>query len=257
MLDLYLQLLRRELAERYRGAYLGVLWAFLTPLAMLLVFSFVFGVVFQARWHMDGQQADTLSFAQLLFIGLLLYGFLAECMTRSPSLIAQRVAYVKHVRFPLWILPLVTVGSALVQLLIGLALVLLVMLLNGRMPSSLIFLFPVFMLPLLAIACAMSWFLSATGVYVRDVQQLVVPLSQVLLFMSPVFYSLEMLPEQYKHWFVINPLAWGIDAARALLVIDVMPSWSSWAVWMLISTLSAALAIAWFQRAREGFADVL
>ena len=257
MLDLYSQLLRRELAERYRGAYLGVLWAFLTPLAMLLVFTFVFGVVFQARWGVGEQYASTLDFALLMFIGLMLYGFLAECITRTPGLIAQRAGYVKHVRFPLSLLPLVVVGSALVQMLIGLVLVVAVMLMSGRLPSSLLVLLPVVVLPLMLVAAGLSWFLAATGVFVKDVQQLVVPLSQMLLFLSPVFYSIEMLPEPFRPWFALNPLGWVIDAARGVMVFGVMPSWPAWSALLGAAVLVAAAGYWWFGRARQGFADVL
>lgn len=257
MLDLYLQLLRRELAERYRGSHLGILWAFITPFAMLLVFTFVFGVMFRARWAADGEFSSTADFALLMFIGLMLYGFLAECMTRTPALIAQRAGYVKHVRFPLWLLPLVVLGSALTQMLIGLTIALVVMLATGRTPSSLLVLLPLVILPLLLFSAGLAWFLAATGVFIKDVQHLMMPLAQMLLFLSPVFYSISMLPEAFRPWMALNPLAWVIDTARGVMVFGNMPSWSAWAGLLAASIVVAWIGRWWFGRAQRGFADVL
>src|SRR5690606_9787703 len=104
---------------------------------------------------------------------------------------------------------------------------------------------------------ALAWLLSAAGVFVRDVQQLVIPLSQVLLFLSPVFYAVEMLPARLQPWFELNPLAWAIDVARGLMLAGVWPDWVGWALWLLIGAACAGAALWCFQRVREGFADVL
>jgi len=121
--SLFLKLLRRDFAERYRGSYLGVLWSLLLPLLSLLVFTFFFGVIFKMRWA--GQSEGSLvGLALVLFIGMALYGFLAECFTRAPGLILGHPNYVKNVIFPLEMLPAVMVASALLLLAATLSIIL-------------------------------------------------------------------------------------------------------------------------------------
>jgi lipopolysaccharide transport system permease protein len=104
-------LVQREVVGRYRGSFLGILWSFFNPVFMLLVYTFVFSVVFKARW---GTASDSKTeFALVLFAGLLVFNVFAECFNRAPTLILSNVNYVKKVVFPLEILPWVTLGSTL------------------------------------------------------------------------------------------------------------------------------------------------
>src|SRR5260370_1721382 len=109
--ELIAQLTRREVLSRYRGSMLALAWSFFNPLLMLVVYTFVFSVVFKARWGTgDESKAD---FAIVLFVGLIIHGLFAECVNRAPGLILANVNYVKKVVFPLEILPLVASASAL------------------------------------------------------------------------------------------------------------------------------------------------
>ena len=109
---------KREVLGRYRGSFLGVLWSFFNPLFMLAVYTFVFSVVFQARW--GGGSGSKTEFALVLFAGLLVFNLFAECINRAPGLILSNTNYVKKVVFPLEILPFVALLSALFHTLISL-----------------------------------------------------------------------------------------------------------------------------------------
>src|SRR5690606_35329137 len=105
---------RREVIGRYRGSILGLGWSFLSPLLMLCVYTFVFSVVFNARWGVSGGAEESRAmFALVLFIGMIVHGLFAEILNRAPTLITLNVNYVKKVIFPLEILPAVTACAAL------------------------------------------------------------------------------------------------------------------------------------------------
>lgn len=254
--QLFLKLLKRDFAERYRGSYLGVLWSLLLPLLSLLVFTFFFGVIFQMRWA--GQAGGSLAdFALALFVGLALYNFLAECLNRSPGLILAHPNYVKNVVFPLEMLPLVTVTSTLILLTVTLLVILLLQATLGDGLAWTVLLLPVVVLPLVLFMLGLSWFLASLGVYIRDIQQLIVPLVQLMMFMSPVFYPISALPDSFRPWLQLNPLALVIEQTRGIVLFGQPPAWTPYLYCLGAGLLVALLGVYWFARTRRGFADVL
>lgn len=248
-------MVRRDIASRYRGSLMGVAWSLVTPVLMLAVYTFVFSVVFNARW---GTQAGSRTdFAIFLFVGLLTHGFFAECLTRAPGLIVGHSNLVKRVVFPLEILPLSLTFSALFNCVVNIVVLLAAMLLFGMPYHWSMLLFPLMLLPLVFFAIGVSYLLSSLGVFLRDIAQLTGMISMLLLFMAPVFYPLEALPKNFQHWLTLNPLTVVIESSRAVLVQGKMPAWSNWAVTLLISVSVAAYGEWWFRRTRSGFSDVL
>lgn len=249
------QMTKREVVGRYRGSMLGLLWSFFHPVLMLAVYTFVFGVVLQARWGIatDNQAA----FAIILFSGMIVHSLFAECLTRAPGLILSNPSYVKKVVFPLEILPWVALGSALFHALVSLIVLLFFLLLiYGALPWTVILL-PLIWAPLVLMTLGVSWFLASTGVYLRDVGQTVGIVSTVLLFLSPIFYPISALPEAYRPLLYANPLTLIIEQTRAVLIFGHLPDWGAW-----LSFASGAFVVAWagyvwFQKTRKGLADVL
>ncbi|MDG4549493.1 MAG: ABC transporter permease [Candidatus Contendobacter sp.] len=253
---LFLKLLLRDFAERYRGSYLGVLWSFMLPLLSLLVFTFFFGVIFKLRWA--GLDSHSLSALGLvLFIGLALYNFFAECLGRAPGLILAHQNYVKNVVFPLEMLPAVMVASALLTLIATLVVILSLQAVWGSGLAWTALLLPVVVLPLMLFVLGLSWFLAALGVYIRDIQQMIVPLVQLMMFLSPVFYPIEALPESMRPWLQLNPLAVVIEQTRAIILFGQPPGWISYSLCLALGLAMALLGAWWFARTRKGFADVL
>jgi len=254
--QLIVQMSKREVVGRYRGSVMGMAWSFFNPVLMLAVYTFVFSVVFKARWGVGGEETKA-SFAILLFVGMIVHGLFAECANRAPGLILSNVNYVKKVVFPLEILPWVAMGSALFHAAISLVVLLAAQLiLNHSLPWAAVF-FPVVMLPLLLATMGAAWFLAAIGVYLRDVSQTVGIITTVLLFMSPIFYPISALPEKYRIWLHLNPLTFIIEEGRKTLVFGQMPDWSGWGIYMIVSVAIAWMGFWWFQKTRKGFADVL
>jgi lipopolysaccharide transport system permease protein len=252
---LFWQLLKREVVGRYRGSMLGLLWSFFNPLIMLAVYTFVFSVVFRARWGQES--AGDLDFALLLFAGMIVHGFFAECISRAPTLILNNAVYVKKVIFPLDVLPWVTTGSALLHAVIGVAVLLAaVFLFQGRISWSAAY-WPIIMLPLFVLTLGVCFVLASLGVYLRDVAQVTGFLSTVLLFFSPVFYPMSALPEAWRVLFLLNPLTFVIEQCRMVLLFGQAPDWAGLGLYGLIAGVIGWLGFVWFHKTRRGFVDVL
>lgn len=250
------QMTRREVAIRYRGSLLGLVWSFLNPLLMLLVYTFVFSVVFKARWGVDVNESK-IDFAILLFAGMIVFGLFSEMLNRAPGLIISNVNYVKKVVFPLEILPWISLGSVLFHSLVSLMVLLsLQLLVNLSLPWTIIF-FPVVLLPLIFACLGLTWFLAALGVYVRDIGQITNVFTTVLMFLSAVFYPLTSLPERYQTWLRLNPLVLIISESRNVLIFGKLPDWVALGFAMLVGFGMAVAGFWWFQKMRKGFADVI
>lgn len=249
------QLAKREVISRYRGSLMGLAWSFFNPLLMLAVYTFVFSVVFQARWNTETPHMG--EFAIILFVGVIVHGLFAECVNRAPGLIIGNASYVKRVVFPLETLPsvalLVSLFHAGVSLLV---LVLAQLLVQGYVPLTALYL-PVVLLPLALVTLGIAWLLAALGVFIRDIGQVTGIFTTVLLFLSPVFYPVEALPEHIRRWIYLNPLTFIIEQARGVLIWGVQPDMAGLGKYFLVSLMVAWLGYACFQKMRRGFADVL
>ena len=249
------QLAIREVHIRYRQSWLGTAWLVLTPLLMLVVYTFVFRHVFQVRWSPPGE--GHLAFALRLYAGLAVFNFFAECVNRSPLLIVEQPHLVKKVVFPVEVLPWVSAMAALVHLgIAALALLCLRWLGMGEVPMTALAL-PLVWLPLLPLCLGLGWGLSAIGTFIRDIGQVLSMAMTALVFMSPVFFPVEALPGGLRDWMWLNPLAPIMTQTRTVLLDGRWPDWSL-AFWSLVASLAVAWAgAALFRRLRPGFSDVV
>lgn len=235
---------------------MGLGWSFLHPLFMLTVYTFVFSVVFKARWG-GGDEESRAQFALVLFVGMIVHGLFAEVLNRAPMLICSHVNYVKKVVFPLEILPIVTMGAALFHSLISVGIWLAAFaLLNGYLQWTVVFA-PLVLMLLIILTLGLAWMLASLGVFVRDVGQTIGIMTTVMLFLSPVFYPVTALPEAVRPWLLANPLTFIIEQARAVLIWGRMPNWVGLSEYALVAVAVAWAGFAWFQKTRNGFADVL
>lgn len=254
--ELILALAKRDVVGRYRGSVMGVTWSLFNPILMLLVYTFVFSVVFKARWDIGGDDSKV-AFAIMLFVGMLVHGLFAECLNRAPGLILSNVNFVKKVIFPLEILPWVAMGSALFHAAGSLVVLLLAQLIMTHQLMWTVLLFPWVLVPLVFMAMGFAWFLAGLGVYVRDIGQITGMFTTVLLFLSPVFYPINALPERYQKWLHVNPLTFIIEESRNTLIYGKVPDIEEWGVRLVGGMVIAWCGFVWFQKTRKGFADVL
>lgn len=250
------QMMRRDVVGRYRGSMLGLLWSFFNPVFMLTVYTFVFSVVFQAKWG-QGQGGGKGEFAIILFAGLIVFNLFADIINGAPNLILANANYVKKVVFPLEILPIVSMGAALFHGLISVFVLLCFYFAVYNTLSWTVLLFPVVIFPLLVFILGCAWFLSSLGVFLRDVSQTIGILITALMFTSPIFFPLSALPEDLRPYLLLNPIAFIIEQARRVLIWGHLPDWQGLGIYAACSLAVAWCGFFWFQKTRKGFADVL
>jgi lipopolysaccharide transport system permease protein len=252
---LVIALVKREIIGRYRGSFLGLFWSFFNPLFMLAVYTFVFSVVFQARWGIES--GSKIQFSLVLFVGLIIFNLFAECVNRSPGLILSNINYVKRVIFPLEILPIVNIGAAIFHTCISIFVWIVVYIFYYGSPYATILYLPVIIAPLAFFILGFSWMLSSIGVYLRDVSQIVSLLTMVLMFLSPIFYPVTAIPESYRIFLYLNPLMPAIEQARSVMLFGEHPDFMVLGGYWVAMIGVAWIGFAWFQKTRKGFADVL
>lgn len=257
--EMVLQMTRREVLGRYRGSVMGLFWSLVTPLIMLAVYTFVFGYVFKAHWSTgtgSGSQGRW-GYALTLFAGLIVFGFFAECLNRAPTLILANVNFVKKVVFPVEVLPWVCILSSLFHAAISLCILIVVSaVVTASVPWTIV-LVPLVVLPFLLFTIGLTWFLAALGVYLRDVGQTVGIFTSAMMFASPIFYPVSALPDELQGVFRLNPITIAVEELRAVVLEGRVPSLMEWSAFTGVAIFVAWLGLAWFQRARRGFADVL
>ncbi|WP_290749340.1 ABC transporter permease [Henriciella sp.] len=254
----------RDIRSRYQGALFGLFWTVLNPMFLLAMYTFVFTVIFRSRWVVPetdeaaaAATSGTFGFATLLFCGLILHAFLAEIISASPRLILQNKNYVKRVVFPLEILPMVITGTAVFHFLIKLVVLLgFVLVINHTLPITAL-LAPLVFLPLILMGVGLAWMFSALGVYLRDLNQIITPLLTGLLFLGPILYPAEAVPEQVRLLMHLNPLSVPVEEMRRVLIFGSLPYWTALLYYTAASLLVSALGYMWFNAAKRGFADVV
>jgi lipopolysaccharide transport system permease protein len=254
--QLWWRLTEREVLGRYRGSVLGIGWSLITPLAMLAVYTFVFSQVFQARWG-GPEQTSPHGYAINLFAGLIVFNLCSECISRAPSLITSNPNYVKKVIFPLEILGFVAVGSAIFHSSISLIVLLAIQLITaGGLPITILWL-PLVWLPLVIGSLALTWLLSAAGVFLRDIGQVIGVILNMLMFLSPIFFPLSAMPQKYQTLIDLNPLAQIIEQTRRICLQGVQPEFTHLAITILISLACCELSYRILNKSKGAFADVL
>ncbi|EHK3804341.1 ABC transporter permease [Escherichia coli] len=252
---LIINLTKREITGRYKGSLFGILWSFFNPIFMLVVYTFVFSFIFNARWSVES--TSKAEFALVLFAGLIVFNFFSECAIKAPGTILSNVNYVKKVIFPLEILPIVNALSVLFHACVSIGVWLIFYIIEIGLPHVTVLLFPIFFLPLFVFVLGIGWLLSSLGVFLRDVGQLISIFVTALMFLSPIFYPMTAIPEKYRPLLNLNPLAPAISQFREIFYWGAIPSMSIYATYLFGCALFAWFGFIVFQKTRKGFADVL
>jgi lipopolysaccharide transport system permease protein len=248
------RLVARELQARYRGSVLGIAWAVIVPLGMVLMYTFVFGSIFKARW--TGIGGSTENMTAFFLAGLVAHQLFSDCLARAPSLVLENKNYVTRVVFPLEILSVVTVAVALVGAAIGLVLLLCLVALTSGIPPATALLSPLVLLGMIPMLLGFIWTLSAIGVFVRDIGQIMPVVLSALFFLAPVIYPRSSVPEPFATLVLFNPATIPIETMRALVFGHPFP-WELASIYLMISLVVCWTGFTVFSRLRGAFADVL
>lgn len=248
------QLVQREVYGKYKRSRYGLLWIFVQPLLLLLGYTLVFGVFLGARW---GHAGNSYEFALVLFSGLIFYNFFGEVISRSPGLIHENKSFVKKMVFPLealnWSVALAATVHAGFSLLVWIVFSLVI---NGSVPWTILWL-PIVFAPFFLFTLGCSWLLSAYSVFHPDAEHIVPVALLLLMFLSPLFYSVDSLPDKFHVVMDLNPLTYTFEQARQVMLDGKAPDFRVLAVLALSSILVAWLGLASFMGNRENFADAV
>lgn len=252
--DLILQLARRELGARYKGSAGGILWAVLTPLVMIAIFTFVFAKIFGARF---GSRGSGWEFALYLFCGLLPWTAFADAVQTSTQTIVTHSNLVKRVVFPLELLPASHVLAALMNQMFGtVALLVATLLIQGRLHLSVLWL-PALILPQAVAMLGASWLVASLGVYLRDTVQAMSLILMAWLYVTPIIYPETVVPDQYRGLLNLNPFTPLVRSYREIMLEGRAPDWRGMAYFAGFALLAFLFGYWWFARTRRGFADVI
>ncbi|WP_308722766.1 ABC transporter permease [Paenibacillus polysaccharolyticus] len=254
--NLIIQLTKRDILSKYKGSLLGIIWSILNPLFMLVIYTLVFGEIFQSKWGRSGTES-TFVFGLILFTGMIVYNIFSEVLSRSTSIIQSNVNYVKKIIFPLEILSPILVLTALFNGLISLVILIIMSVCLGIHLSWSILLIPVVLLPLILLSTGLGWFLAAVSVFFKDANYIVTILLQVALFLSPVFYSVEIVPDYLRFIYNYNPLGILIEQMREIILWGELPNWNEWLSVTLVSLVILVAGYYFFRRLKGAFADVI
>ncbi|MEJ1974423.1 MAG: ABC transporter permease [Lacunisphaera sp.] len=254
--ELLWQFTLRNVELRHKGSHLGLIWSVLNPLLTLALYVLVFGYIFGGSYGVIAHETR-FDYALGMLVGLMLFGFVAEAMGSSLIVIVGNPNFVKRVVFPLQILPIALVGSALIHLLISLTLVLLgIMCLGSGLSSGALWL-PVILLPVILLAMGVAWLFAGLGVFFRDLGQIMQFLTNVLMFSSAVFYSAEKIPAAAWTVMRFNPVLLAIELGRDALLWSRPLNFHHLGYLYFAGFASCYLGHAAFRRMRPAFADVL
>jgi lipopolysaccharide transport system permease protein len=252
-LFLLAELVRRDFQSRYAGSALGFLWSFAQPLWQLLLFTFVFSWVL--RVSLLGERTE--SFALFLFCGLLPFMAVSEGVTRAATSVTDNASLVKKLRFPVALLVVTVVATALLHEGIALALFLVVLGVFGEgSPASLGWL--AVALPLqVALTVGLGLLLAALHVFLRDIAQALGLFFSAWFYFTPIVYPLSRVPSSIRGWIELNPLTALVDLYRSAL-LGGLPSATRGIVALVVTTIAVLLlGAATFRRLSPSFADEL
>lgn len=245
---------KRDLAARYKGSAIGLLWSLIHPLIMLALYTFVFSTIMKVR---VGAQEGTGSFAIYLFCGLLPWNAFAEPLHRSTGIVLEHSNLIKRMVFPAQILPLCTVIASVVNQLIGLGILFSVLLLSGHPFSLLILILPLLLLLQIAFTVGLAWIIAATTVFIRDLGQMTGIALTLWMFLTPVFYPTTLVPDRWRILLHLNPMHTIIEAYRTIILKGQLPAMESVAFLILATLTTCLVGYRVFIRMQPAFADVI
>lgn len=240
-------LVKKELRGRYKGSVLGFLWTFINPLLQLVVYTLVFSIIMRTGIE---------KFYLYLFIGLVPWMFFSGSMTGGAACIINQKDMVKKIYFPREVMPISYVLSGFVNMLLTFIVVILVILVSGIGVNLKVWIFlPVIMIVEFVMALGGALLTSALTVYFRDLEYILGILMMAWMYMTPVVYTMEMVPEWLRPIFNLNPMTPVINAYRDILYYKQMPELSTLIQGFVLGIIVIIVGYIVFNKLQKGFAE--
>lgn len=240
----------REIRVRYKQAALGIAWAILQPLSLMVVFTVFFSVFLRIP-------SDGVPYPLFASVALLPWSFFTTALSSAIPSLTNNASLITKVYFPRAILPLASILAAVVDFgLATLAFVGLLLYYRVGVTANWLFLPAIFALQV-ALTLGVALFFSALNVTYRDVRHALPLLIQLWMFVTPVIYPLSVVPERYRLLYLANPMAGIIDSYRKIVVHGAPPDWSALSMGAVVSAMLVTFAWRYFRRAEQTFADII
>ena len=248
--DLLYFLIWRDIKVRYAQSVLGVGWAVIQPVFLMIVFTLVFGRL--ARLDSDGAP-----YAIFSYVALVPWTYFSNALTDSTTSLVQNSALITKVYFPRIILPLSAILSKLIDFAIALILVIVLLVWYETVPNVGVAVIPLLVLLMILTAAGLGIWLASLAIQYRDIKYALTFIIQMLMFASPVVYPLNMVPERYQFLYSLNPMVGVIEGFRsAFLTTNPMP-WNPIAIGFCVAIALLVAGTFYFRRSEESFADVV
>ena len=245
---------RRDLLARYRGSFAGAAWTVLHPLLLMLTYFFVFGVVLQARFGGDPSRAG---FVLYFLAGMLPWLPFSEAVGRAPAVVLEHRVLVKKLVFPVQILPVNIVMASLATYVFALLVFLvLLVLVRGAIPATILWL-PALLVPQFLLTLGLCWILAATGVYLRDLGQVIGFVLTLVFFMAPICYPEDSLPPAAFPLLSKSPIYILVRGYRAILLEGAAPPLDPTLALWFGAWLTFTAGYGWFHKLHRSFPDSL
>lgn len=252
--DLIVKFVWRDFEGRFRGSLLGAVWPLLNPLGHLFLYTFLFSIVLQVRF---GGDASTSNFALYLMTAYIPWTAMGEALSSATTRVLEVPNLVKRVVFPLEILPLVLPISSFINAVIGLLLICIFAFFQlGKIPATALLL-PVVLIPHFLLTTGLCWFVSSIGVFIRDCKHFMALALAVGMYMTPIVYPAERLPENLRWLLWVNPVSGMITDYRKLLLEGTLPDLVPYLTYTSLSVAIFLLGFHFFFKTKTSFADVV
>lgn len=251
---LFAQFVGREIRSNYLGNISGFAWLIIQPLAMLAVYALVFVYIFKARIP----DAGAGGFVPFLAVAFWPWTAFSDSILKASASVTTNAALIGKVAFPSELLPMSTATATFLMHMVGYLVVLIVLQISGSeihwiyFPLALVVLLIFYLL-----ACAISIFVSALQVFIKDTAQILPPLMTLWFFLTPILYSPQLIPERFMKWLQWNPAIWFVDTLRELLLQGLFkPAWTDLIV-PLLTVFLLWLSLVLFRRFSGHFEDFI
>jgi ABC-2 type transport system permease protein len=243
-------------ARSYQNSYLGLVWAFLSPLIMVVLLTFVFSEMLGFRFR-EVTGDSSLNFGLYLYCGLLPFLAYSQALNQGSNVVRRNSDLVQKVVFPLEILPLTTVITSLVQSVFGVGAVMLVLgVLEQRLNWTVLLLPLVFVLQLL-FTLGLGYLMAVVGTYLPDIRETLRAVVRVTFFITPILWPTDRLPEDWQFVVDYNPLAFLVEAYRNLILDGELPGGMATLYFSLFTLVLVTVGLVLFNRVKHNFADLL
>ena len=246
--EMIYNLVKKDLRGRYKGSVLGFLWTFINPLLQLAVYTLVFSTIM--RVNVD-------KFYMYLFIALIPWIFFTTSILGGTISIIQNKDLIKKIYFPRIIIPISTVLATIMNMIFSMAVVILALFISGIGISYYVLLLPVIMILEFFLVLGMVFLFSSLNVFFRDIEYILSIIMMIWFYMTPIVYTVEMIPEKYQTLFYLNPMTNIVIFYRDILFYKRMPSFGFIGGVFLYSLAMIIIGYFVFQKLQKNFVEEL